>query len=148
MTLTVGGIAAACLLIGLALLKKKLAKSAATRLLLLAGFFGIGGVLGDLTARIIRSGLDGTSNLTERLLGTGAGGLLGLAVLSIFVWPHVRPKAAPPTKATPVLAFIWGGVAAAVGGLFTAAAGLSSNFAVEAVNGINQAATMFLQGFS
>lgn len=146
MTLTLAGIAAICFGVALAMMKKGLGKRAVVYLMLLAGMAGLGGAFGALIAKIIRSGVNGATDTTDRLLGTGVGGLLVLLVLSIFIYPHVKPKGQPPTKATPWLALTWGTVAASVGGVFAAAMGFSTSIVAEGANFILTNAPAFFSG--
>lgn len=147
MTLTLAGIAAICFGVALALMKKGLAKRSVVYLMLLTGMAGLGGALGALIAKIVGSGVHGATNVTDRLLGTGVGGLLVILVLSIFIWPHVKPRSPqPPTRATPWLALTWGSVAAAVGGVFAAAAGFSTSIVAEGANFILTNAPAFFSG--
>jgi heme A synthase len=147
MTLTLGGIAALCFGVALALMKKGLAKRSVVYLMLLAGMAGLGGALGAIVARIVRSGVNGATNATDRLLGTGVGGLLVILVLSIFIYPHVKPKnAQPPTRSTPWIGLAWGTVAASVGGVFAAAAGFSTNIVAQSANFLLTNAPAFFSG--
>lgn len=146
MTLTLAGLAAICFGVALALMKKGLAKRGVVYLMLLAGMAGLGGALGAIVARIVRSGVNGATNATDRLLGTGVGGLLVILVLSIFIYPHVKPRGQPPTKATAWLALIWGTVAASVGGVFAAAAGFSTNIVADSANFLLTNAPAFFGG--
>ena len=146
MTLTLAGIAAICFGVALALMKKGLAKRGVVYLMLLAGMAGLGGALGAIVAKIVRSGVNGAANATDRLLGAGVGGLLVILVLSIFIYPHIKPKGQPPTRATAWLALIWGTVAASVGGVFAAAAGFSTNILAESANFLLTNAPAFFSG--
>jgi hypothetical protein len=148
MTLTLGGIAAICLAAAIAFTVKKLAKRTVVFLMIIAGLAGLGGVLGSIIARVTQSGVNGATSATNRLLGVGAGGLIVMLVLTIFIYPHVKLKGAqPPTKATPWLGLAWGSVAAAVGGVFGAAAGVGTNVIAQGANLLLSGATAFFQGF-
>lgn len=148
MTFTTGGIAAICLAIAIAFMIKKLAKRAVVFLMLIVGLTGLGGALGAIVTRVVHSGVNGATNATDRLLGAGVGGLVVMAVLTIFIWPHVRPKGAqPPTKVTWFLALIWGMAASAVGGVFAQAAGFSGDIVAQGVSYLSAGVTAFIGGF-
>lgn len=146
MTLTLGGIAAIAFCIALAMMKKGLAKRMVVYLMLIAGVAGLGGAIGSVIARIVRSGVNGATKATDQLFGVGVGGLIAILVLTIFIYPHVKPKGQPPTRATPWLALIWGSVAIAVGGVFAAAAGLSANLFATGSNTVSGVLLAFFQG--
>lgn len=147
MTLTMGGIAALALVVALAFMKKGLAKRGVVYLMLTVGLLGLGGALGAIVTRIVNSGVHGASNATSRLFGTGVGGFAIMLLLTIFIYPHVRPKGQPPTKATPWLALIWGTVAAAVGGVWATAAHGSGNFIAQGFAYLSDGVTAFIGGF-
>lgn len=147
MGLTMGGIAAVCFAIAIAFIVKKLAKRTVVFLMLITGVIGLGGIVGSIVTRTTHGGVGGATRASNALLGTGAGGLIVLAVLSIFIYPHIKPKGQPPTKFTPWLALIWGPIAAAVGGVFAAAAGLSSNIVAGGVSSLGDLVSAVIQGF-
>ena len=148
MTLTLAGIAAIAFGTAIAFMIKKLAKRTVVFLMIIAGLAGLGGLLGAIINRAVRSGVSGATHATDRLLGVGVGGLLIGIVLTIFIYPHVKLKGAqPPTKATPWLALAWGSVAAVVGGVFGAAAGIGSDVIAQGANLLLSGATAFIQGF-
>lgn len=148
MTLSLGGIAAVCLAAAIALSIKHLAKRTVVVLMLIAGLAGFGGILGAILARVSQSGVNGATQATDRLLGVGVGGLIVGLVLTIFLYPHLKPKGAqPPTKATPWIALAWGSVAAATGGIFGAVAGVGTDVVAQGANLLLSGATAFIQGF-
>lgn len=148
MTFTMGGIAAICFGLALVLIKTSQGKRTTVYLMLIAGVLGLGGALGAIVNRIVTSGVNGASNATDRLLGAGVGGFLIAAALSIAIWPHAKPKSPkPPTKATPWLALTWGMVAAAVGGIWAKAAGMSGDIVAQGFNYLSDGVTAFFQGF-
>lgn len=146
MTLTMGGIAALCFAFALALMVKKLAKRAVVYLMLIAGITGLGGALGALIAKVVGIGVNGASVAADRMLGAGVGGLIVGGIMTIFLIPHIKPKGQPPTRFTPWLALAWGSVAVAVGGVFAAAAGLSSNLFATGSNTLSSVVMAFFQG--
>ena len=146
MTLTLGGLAAIALCVALACMKKGVAKRSVVYLMLIAGTAGLGGAIGSFISRIVRSGVNGATKATDQLFGVGVGGLIAILVLTIFVYPHVKPKGQPPTRATPWLALAWGTVAIAVGGVFAAAAGLSANLFATGSNTVSGVLLAFFQG--
>jgi len=147
MTLTLGGIAAVALAIALTFMFKKMAKRATVYLMLIAGLAGIGGILGSIVDRIVNSAVGGAASATERLSGQAIGGFIIIAVMSIALWPHVKPKGQPPTRLTPWIAFAYGAVLYAVGGVFSQMAGLSTNIVAQGANFLVSGATAFIQGF-
>lgn len=148
MTLTMGGIAALSLAIAIALMVKKLAKRMVVYLMLVVGLTGLGGALGAIVSRVVHSGVNGATHATDRFFGAGVGGLVVMAFLTIFIWPHVKPKGPqPPTKLTPWLALSWGTAAAAVGGVFAQAAGFSGNIVAQGVSYLSDGITAFIGGF-
>lgn len=147
MTLTLGGIAALCFAAAIAFMVKHLAKRTVVFLMIITGLAGLGGVLGSIVARISRSGVNGATQATDKLLGVGVGGLIVGLVLTIFIYPHVKLKSPqPPTKATAWLGLAWGSVAAAVGGIFGAAAGIGTDVVAQGANLILSGATAFFSG--
>lgn len=148
MTFTMGTIAAVCLGLAIAFMVKKLAKRTVVYLMLIVGVTGLGGAAGAIVTKIVQSGVNGAANATDRLLGVGVGAFICAAVLTIFIWPHVKPKSPqPPTRATPWLALAWGTVAAAAGGVFAQAAGFSGNIVAQGITYLNSGLTAFFQGF-
>lgn len=146
MTLTLTGLAAIAFCVALAFMKKGLAKRSVVYLMLIAGTAGLGGAIGSVITRIVRSGVNGATKATDQLFGVGVGGLIAILVLTIFVYPHAKPKGQPPTRATPWLALAWGTVAIAVGGVFAAAAGLSANLFATGSNTVSGVLLAFFQG--
>lgn len=146
MTLTLGGIAAIAFCIALACMKKGLAPKIVVYLMLIAGVAGLGGAIGSVITRIVRSGVNGAAKATDQLFGVGVGGLIAVLVLTIFIYPHAKPRGKPPTRATPWLALAWGSVALAVGGVFAAAAGLSANLFATGSNTVSGVLLAFFQG--
>jgi len=147
MSLTLGGIAALALVIALAFMFKKIAKRTTVYLMLIAGLAGFGGILGTIITRAATSAVGGVASATNRLFGVAVGGIVIVAVMTIALWPHIKPKGQPPTRATPWIALLYGAVLTAVGGVFSQAAGLSSNFVAQGVNFLGGAVTAFIQGF-
>jgi drug/metabolite transporter (DMT)-like permease len=147
MTLTLGGIAAVSLAIALTLMFKKMAKRTVVFLMLIAGLAGLGGILGSIIDRIVKSAVGGASSATDRLTGQAIGGFIIVAVLTICLWPHVKPKGQPPTRFTPWLAFVYGAVLYAVGGVFSQMAGLTTNIVAQGANLGFAALASFIQGF-
>lgn len=133
MVLTLAGISGLALAIALALMFKRIGKKFIPWLMLIAGI-GLAGVLGVLVDRIIGRVVGGVSNATSKLLGAGVGGMALIAVLTVLIVPHMKPKGQPPTKFTPWLAFIYPAVLVAVGGVFSQAAGLGSNIVTDGAN--------------
>lgn len=148
MTLSVGGVAALAFAIALALMFKKIAKRLIPWLMLIAGI-GLGGVIGLLSDRLVNGTVGGISRATGALLGGGAvGGLIVVAVLTIVIAPHMKPKGGqPPTKFTPWLAFIFPAVLVAVGGMFSTLAGLSENVVTQAASAVMATAAAIIGGF-
>lgn len=147
MTLTLGGIAAVCLAIALTLMFKKMAKRAVVWLMLIAGVCGLGGILGSIVNRIVNSAVSGATSAMDRLSGQAIGGFIIIAVMSIALWPHVKPKGQPPTRLTPWIALVFGAVLYAVGGVFSEMAGLSQNIVAQGANFLLSGAAAFIQGF-
>lgn len=147
MTLTLGGIAAVSLAIALTLMFKKMAKRATVFLMLIAGLCGLGGILGSIVDRIVNSAVGGATSAADRLSGQAIGGFIIIAIMSIALWPHIKPKGQPPTRLTPWIAFLYGAVLFAVGGVFSEMAGLSQNIVAQGANFLVSGATAFIQGF-
>lgn len=147
MTLTVGGVAALAFAIALALMFKKIAKKLIPWLMLVAGI-GLGGVIGLLSDRLVNGAVNGVSKAVGTLLGGAAvGGLIIIAVLTILLLPHMKPKGQPPTRFTPWLAFIFPAVLVAVGGMFSTLAGLSENVVTQAAGAFMTTAAAIIGGF-
>lgn len=147
MTLSVGGVAALAFAIALALMFKKIAKKLIPWLMLIAGI-GLGGVIGLLSDRLVNGAVNGISKAVGTLLGGAAvGGLIVVAVLTILLMPHMKPKGQPPTRFTPWLAFIFPAVLVAVGGMFSTLAGLSQNVVTQAAGAIMSTAAAIIGGF-
>lgn len=146
MTLTLTGIAAIAFCVAVACMRKGLAKRIVVFLMLITGTIGLGGIVGAIMSRTTHAAVGGATSASDKLFGAGVGGLILMLVLTIFIYPHVKPKGQPPTKATPWLALIWGPIAATVGGVFAAAAGLSSNIFAGGANSVSGVVTAFLQG--
>lgn len=139
MVLTLAGISGISLAIALALMFKKVAKKIIPWLMLIAGV-GLAGVLGVVVTRIIDRVVGGVSDATSKLLGAGVGGMALIAILTVLIVPHMKPKGQPPTRFTPWLAFIYPSVLVSVGGVFSQAAGLGSNVVTDVAG----TAAMFL----
>jgi hypothetical protein len=147
MTLSVGGVAALAFAIALALMFKKIAKKLIPWLMLIAGI-GLGGVIGLLSDRLVNGAVNGISKAVGTLLGGAAvGGLIVVAVLTILLMPHMKPKGQPPTRFTPWLAFIFPAVLVAVGGMFSTLAGLSQNVVTQAASAVMSTAAAIIGGF-
>jgi hypothetical protein len=147
MTLSVGGIAALAFAIALTLMFKKIAKKLIPWLMLVAGI-GLGGVIGLLSDRLVNGAVNGVSKATGTLLGGSAvGGLIIVAVLTILLLPHMKPKGQPPTRLTPWLAFIFPAVLVAVGGMFSTLAGLGQNVVTQAAGAVMSTAAAIIGGF-
>jgi hypothetical protein len=132
MVLTLGSVAAVAFAIALTLLFKHMAKKTVVWLMLIAGI-GLGGVVGSLADGLVTRLVGGLSNVAGSLLGaTAAGGLIVVAVLTVLLYPHMKPKGQPPTKFTPWLAFFFPAVLVAAGGVFSSVAGLSENVVTQA----------------
>lgn len=141
------GIAVLFLVTGLALKKRGYAPTIVVWLMFLTGIVGLGGFVGAMFARGVTGGVHGANAATAKAFG--AGGVAGLAVLivlSIFVIPHLHPKKSPPTKATWLLALLWGPVATAVGGVFALAVSKTNGVAAELVTQTMQFLTDAFQG--
>lgn len=148
MTLTLAGVSAVAFCVALAFMRKGLAQRTVVYLMLIAGVVGLGGAIGSVITRVVRSGVNGAAKATDQLFGVGVGGFIAVLVLTIFIYPHAKPKGKPPTRATPWLALIWGTVAFAVGGVFAAAAGLSANLFATGSNTVSGVLLAFFQGGS
>jgi hypothetical protein len=147
MTLTMGGVAALAFAIALTLMFKKIAKKLIPWLMLVAGI-GLGGVIGSLSDRLVNGTVDGISRAAGSLLGgTAVGGLIVIAVLTILLVPHMKPKGQPPTRFTPWLAFIFPAALVAVGGMFSTLAGLSENVVTQAAGALMTTAAAIIGGF-
>lgn len=146
MTLTMAGIAAICFAFAIALMIKKMAKRIVVYLMLIAGVAGLGGALGGFITKLVGIGVNGATVGVERLVGAGVGGLIVGGIVTIFLFPHIKPKGQPPTRITPWLALAWGSVAIAVGGVFAAAAGLSANLFATGSNTVSSVLLAFFQG--
>lgn len=146
MTLTLGGIAAVCLAVALTLMFKKMAKRTVVYLMLVAGLAGFGGILGSLVDRIVNSAVDRAASATDKLSGQAIGGFILVVVMSIAMWPHIKPKDQPPTRMTPWIAFAYGAVLYAVGGVFSQIAGQSTNIVAQGANFLLSGAVAFFQG--
>lgn len=147
MSLTMGGISALALVIALTFMFKKIAKRTTVYLMLVAGLAGFGGLLGSLIDRAVGSAVGGATSATDRLFGTAVGGLVVVAIMTIAMWPHIKPKGQPPTRATPWIALMYGAVLTAVGGVFSQAAGIGGNFVAEGVNSVGDFLAAFIQGW-
>jgi hypothetical protein len=134
MVLTLAGISGISLAIALALMFKRSAKKIVPWLMLIAGM-GLAGILGALVDRIVGTVVNGVSDATSKLFGAGVGGIALIAILTVFIAPHMKPKGQPPTRFTPWLAFVYVSVLVAVGGVFSAAAGMSSNIVTDFAGG-------------
>lgn len=146
-TLTLGGIAAVCLAIALTLMFKKMAKRAVVYLMLIAGLAGLGGLLGQIIDRIVGAAVGGAVSAADRLSGQAIGGFILIAILTIVLWPHVKPKGQPPTRFTPWVALLYGAVLYAVGGVFSQMAGLSTNIVAQGANMALSGVVAFIGGF-
>ena len=147
MTLTVGAVAALAFAIALTMMFKKVLKKFIPWLMLIAGI-GLGGVIGALSDRLVNGTVNGISKATGTLLGGSAvGGLIVVAVLTILLVPHMKPKGQPPTRFTPWLAFIFPAVLVAVGGMFSTLAGLSGNVVTQAASALASTAAAIIGGF-
>lgn len=145
MVLTLAGISGLALVIALALMFKRVAKKFIPWLMLIAGI-GLAGVLGTIVERIVARGVNGVSNATSKLLGAGVGGMAIIAILTVLIVPHMKPKGQPPTKFTPWLAFVYPSVLVAVGGVFSQAAGLGSNIVTDGANTLGLFLTSLVTG--
>lgn len=145
MVLTLAGISGLALVIALALMFKRIAKKLIPWLMLIAGI-GLAGVLGTLVDRIIARAVGGVSDAASKLLGAGVGGLAVIAVLTVLLVPHMKPKGQPPTRFTPWLALIYTSVLVAVGGIFSSAVGMSSNIVTDAANTVGMFLSALVQG--
>lgn len=147
MTLSVGAVAALAFAIALTMMFKKVLKKWIPWLMLVAGI-GLGGVIGVLSSRLVNGTVNGISKATGALLGGSAvGGLIIVAVLTICLVPHMKPKGQPPTKMTPWLAFVFPAVLVAVGGMFSTLAGLSGNVVTQAASALASTAAAIIGGF-
>lgn len=147
MTLTLGGIAAVSLAIALTFMFKKMAKRAVVYLMLIAGLAGFGGILGSVVDRIVNGSVDRATSAADRLSGQAVGGFIVVVVMTIALWPHIKPKGQPPTRLTPWIAFFYGAVLYAVGGVFSQIAGQSTNIVAQGANFLLSGAVAFFQGF-
>lgn len=145
MVLTLAGISGLALVVALALMFKRIAKKLIPWLMLVAGI-GLAGVLGTLVDRIIGRAVNGVSDATSKLLGAGVGGMAVIAVLTVLLVPHMKPKGQPPTRFTPWIAFIYVSVLVAVGGIFSNAAGLGGNIVTEGASTAGLFLTSLFQG--
>lgn len=147
MSLTMGAVAALAFVIALGLMFKKFGKKAVPWLMLIAGG-GLAGVLGAVLTKLITGGINGFSSAVGVVLGAGSvGGLLVIAWLTIILLPHMKPKGQPPTRFTPWIAFSYVPVLVAVGGIFSALAGLSQNVVTQAFGIVGSTISAVIQGF-
>jgi hypothetical protein len=133
MILTLAGISGLALVVALGCMFKKVLKKFIPWLMLIAGI-GLAGVLGTLVDRIVGRAVNGVSNATSKLLGAGVGGMALIALLTVLIVPHMKPKGQPPTRFTPWIALLYPAVLVAVGGVFSQAAGLGSNIVTDGAN--------------
>lgn len=147
MRLTMAGISALALAIAITLMYKRIGKKFVPWLMLIAGI-GLGGVIGSLSDRLVTGAVNGVSRASGTLLGAAAvGGLIVIAILTILIAPHMKPKGQPPTKFTPWIAFIFPAALVAVGGMFSTLAGLSENVVTQAAGAVMSTAAAIIAGF-
>ena len=123
MSLTLGAVAAIGFAVALVLMRKKAWPRAVPWLMLVAGL-GVAGLLGTLLERF--------AGALERVAGAGTAAVFGVAVpvllavvMGVYLFIHLKPKGAPPTRLTAVTALVFPAVLAAMGGAFAGLAAVA-----------------------
>ncbi|MEQ7125333.1 hypothetical protein ABN034_12510 [Actinopolymorpha sp. B11F2] len=126
MSLSLGAAAAIAFVVALVLVRLKAAPRVVPWLMLIAGL-GVAGLLGRL--------LDKFAGVLETVVGAGTGALFGVAVpaalavvCAVYLFFHLRPRGAKPTKLTVVTALVFPSVLASLGGAFAGLAVVASGF--------------------
>ena len=118
-----GGVAAICFGTAILLMYKRVWAKAQPWLMLIAGLGLAGGLFGVLVDRFAGV-LTSASATTARVLfaAGGAAGAAGLAIwLGVYLYIHLKPRGAQPTKFTRWIAFIYPSILVTVGGAFLGA---------------------------
>ncbi|MEQ7007675.1 hypothetical protein ABN028_15985 [Actinopolymorpha sp. B17G11] len=123
MSLTLGAAAAIGFALALLLMRKKAWPRAVPWLMLIAGL-GVAGLLGNLLHRF--------AGAAERVTGAGTAAVFGVAVpvllavvMGAYLFIHLKPKGAPPTRVTAWTALLFPAVLTAVGGAFAGVAAVA-----------------------
>jgi hypothetical protein len=126
MSLTLGAAAAIAFALALLLMRKRAWPRAVPWLMLVAGL-GVAGLLGTF--------LDRLAGGLEAVASAGTGAVFGVAVpfllaivMGVYLFIHLKPKGAQPTRLTAWMALLFPAVLATLGGAFAGLTGVAGEF--------------------